>query len=139
MVPGASTMGDPLSCRNFCAQFVQRRTGSATPTYVTAVPKAARMAPIERNDEGNIVKLNKITIAYIVAGIGAAIAVGTAPVAAAASVPSCVNLGNSTQRQTPGNVQITDGYTNIQSSGASPSLRGPGAYGPFFTYDRGGR
>jgi hypothetical protein len=77
-------------------------------------------------------KLNTSAIAQIVAGIGAAAAIGAAPVAAAATHQTCINLGTSTQCQTPGRVQIS---SPVQSSGAPSGS----TYGPFFTYDGGGR
>jgi hypothetical protein len=84
-------------------------------------------------------KLNTITIVHIAAGVGAAMAIAAAPVAAAASQPTCLSLGNATQCQTPGNVQITNGHPGIPLSGVSPLPAARGTYGPFFTYDRSGR
>jgi hypothetical protein len=72
-----------------------------------------------------------ITLAHLLAGMGVAAAIVAAPLAAAAAHDEvCLDLGSSTQCQTPGNVQIQ----NI------PAAQQPGgSYGPFFTYDRGGR
>lgn len=84
-------------------------------------------------------KLNTITIVNVAAGIGAALAIAAAPVAVAASQPTCLNLGNATQCQTPGNVQITNGHPRIPLLGVSTLPAAPGTYGPFFTYDRSGR
>jgi hypothetical protein len=86
----------------------------------------------DQRKRANIMNLNRITLTHIAAGIGVAAAIGAAPIAAAANQQSCVNLGVSTQCQTPGNVQISP---PIPSSGTSSG----GAYGPFFFYDRGGR
>lgn len=81
-------------------------------------------------------KLNKVATAQIIAGIGVAVAVGAAPAAAAAvAQPLCVATGGSTQCQTPGNVQITTG----QPGSVGAQFGGLSSYGPFFTYDRGGR
>jgi hypothetical protein len=78
----------------------------------------------------------QVTTAQIIAGIGIAIAVGAPPAAAAeAAQPSCVTTGSSTQCQTAGNVQITTG----QPGSVGPQSGGLSSYGPFFTYDRGGR
>ena len=70
---------------------------------------------------------NRIPIAQIVAGFGVAVAIGAAPVAAAANQQSCVGVSGSIQCQTPGNVQIMD----------SPVARVPGDYGHYFEHDRG--
>lgn len=79
-----------------------------------------------------------VAVTTITAGALTAAALGfagaattAAPTAAAASQQSCIDLGGSTECQTPGNSQI---YTPAQSSSGPQS-----AYGPFFSYDRGGR
>jgi len=84
-------------------------------------------------------KLNTFTMVHIAVGVGAALAITVAPVAVAASQPTCLSLGNATQCQTPGNVQITNGHPAIPLLGVSPFAAAPGTYGPFFTYDRSGR
>ena len=84
-------------------------------------------------------KLNTITMVHIATGVGAALAIAAASVAAAAGQPTCLSLGNATQCQTPGNVQITNDHPGIPLSGVSPLPAVPGTYGPFFTYDRSGR
>lgn len=75
--------------------------------------------------------LKRITLARIVVGIGLGVAIGAAPLATGANQQSCVDLGSSTQCQTPGHVQIQN-FPPGQSSGAS-------GFGPFFTYGRGHR
>lgn len=70
-----------------------------------------------------------ITLAQLLAGMGVAAAIVAAPLAAAHD-EVCLDLGSSTQCQTPGNVQLQN---------TSPAQQPAGSYGPFFTYDRGGR
>ena len=77
------------------------------------------------------IKLNYI--APLLAAGAAAVAIAAAPTAAAAT-QSCSYVGGGftdSQCQSPGNVQINDSPPAVQNSG--------GMYGPFFTYDRGGR
>ena len=80
------------------------------------------------------VKLSYLT--PLLAGAAAAVAIAAAPTAsAAADPPSCAYLGGGfqdNQCQTPGNVQINDAPPPVSTSGM-------GAYGPFFSYDRGRR
>jgi hypothetical protein len=84
-------------------------------------------------------KLNTITIVNVAAGMSAALAIAAAPLAAAASQPTCLDFGNATQCQTPGNVQITNDHPRVAFLGVSPFAAAPDTYGPFFTYDRSGR
>jgi hypothetical protein len=93
---------------------------------------AATSVTADQQKRPNIMKLNRITIIQIAAGIGVGLPSGPRPVAAAASQQTCVNLGASTQCQTPGNVQFSP---PVPSSGAFSGS----VYGPFFFYDRSGR
>jgi hypothetical protein len=62
-----------------------------------------------------------------------AAAVTIAAPSASASIPACVDLGNSTQCQRPGDVEVNTAPPPISATGPFS------AYGPFFSYDRGGR
>jgi hypothetical protein len=71
--------------------------------------------------------------AVAIAAAPSALAIAAAPTAAAAA-QSCTSLSGGfqgVQCQSPGNVQINDSPPAAQSSGPY------GAYGPFFSYDRG--
>jgi hypothetical protein len=80
------------------------------------------------------VKMSYLTT--LLAGAAAAVAIAAAPTAAAAADPqTCAYTGGGfqdNQCQSPGNVQINDAPPAVSTSGM-------GAYGPFFTYDRGRR
>jgi hypothetical protein len=64
---------------------------------------------------------------------GAAAVTVAAPSASAAGIPACVDLGNSTQCQRPGDVEVNTAPPPISATGPFSG------YGPFFSYDRGGR
>jgi hypothetical protein len=102
---------------------------------IGAIPGLHQLAPRDRDrifTEG-VLAMRSISLyfASLLAAGAAAVAIA-APSASAASEPTCVDLGASTQCQRPGNVQIN---TTPPLSSLSPFS----IYGPFFSYDRGAR